>query len=375
MPMPKKRKGKKKKKGRPANSHSTTNSQQGNDGLKIYDGKDSDVGETSHLKSEPLHRQLGKGKEQEEVDSKGWESHPFSPFVILKLNRMETSQNGTGNGEVESKQMKVLEEEEEVVQDIEITRELKPEVLEESEVVEDIQPEEDSESKDANIESVERDAGSASCSRNFDEESRLEDNNSLVMESEKVEEEKSDSVMETVADVYSAGELVEEKSANSVMETVSDVELAGKLEEEEKSDGSVTEAAPAVDSAEPVVSLDEEVTQSSVSTSGVDAGVSNEIGLESKDKEEMPLPLSNETTPASDVNDSMETKIEDRMLQYSDAPIIETSGSGSAELPEEPVIPESSENQPLLGAISSPVERTSWKSCCGIFDVVRSSDR
>ncbi|XP_043702604.1 serrate RNA effector molecule homolog [Telopea speciosissima] len=293
---------------------------------------------------------------------------------------MEVSfENGASNGEAKRKQK--LQEEAEVVQDIEIAGELKPE---DSEVIEDIQvARELRPDKDVNIEeSVGPDAGSSSSSSSSsssNEESRLEDKNSGVMESEKMEEEEKSggSVKETVPVVYSAEELVEEKSANSVMDTVPNVDLAEKLEEaEKKSDGSVMEAAPAVDSCEPVVSLIEEVIQASVSTTVVDAGVSNKIGLESKDKEEISLPLSNEAAEASDLIDSTATKNEDRMLQYSDAPIIETSGSGSAELPKEPAIPESSENQPLLGAIPPPpVERTSWNSCCGIFDVLRGTDR
>ncbi|KAJ4981505.1 hypothetical protein NE237_032342 [Protea cynaroides] len=297
----KKRRENKKKKGRAANSHSTTNAQQvsGNGDLKTYDKKDSDVGKISPPKSKADLRLIAEDQEQAEVDREGRDSHPSASVVIANSKSMEASQNGAGNGDAESNQMEV-QEEVEVVRDIKVTGELKPE---ESEIVKDIQvtrelkPDKDSESRDVNIESGGLD-------------------------------------IETVPDVNSEGKLVEEKSVDSVTDTVPDVDLSEKSEEEKS-----VKAAPAVDSGEPVVSMTEEVIQDSVSATVVGAGVSSETDLASKDKEETSLPLSSVAAGASD---------EVKILQSSDVPIVDTSGSGGAEISRESAIPESSENQPLL---------------------------
>ncbi|XP_024988424.1 uncharacterized protein LOC112523170 [Cynara cardunculus var. scolymus] len=41
----------------------------------------------------------------------------------------------------------------------------------------------------------------------------------------------------------------------------------------------------------------------------------------------------------------------------------------------EPKTPECSEKQPLLGSAPQPAEKTSWKSCCGIFELCSGSSR
>ncbi|XP_043690193.1 uncharacterized protein LOC122640959 [Telopea speciosissima] len=372
----KKRKQDKKKKEKAANNHSTTNTKQvlGNDDLKTHEEKDSDGGEISSPKSQPDHRSLTENEEQGEVDRQVRDSHTSASVVVANSKSMEVSQNGTGNGETENNQNEVPEEVE-VVQDIEVTRELK---LEEDEVVKDIQvtrvlkADEVSECKDDNIESVERDASSSSSSSSSDNESPLADKNSYVIESGEMEEEEKSggSVMETTPDVDSAEKLEEERMATSVMDTATVVDLTGKLDET-KSPASVMEITYTVDLAEPVGSLTEEVTEAFASSTIVDTGVSDEIDLASKDKEEISLPSSNKTVGALDVIDSVAKESEDKMLQPSDTPIVETSGTGSAELLKDHAIPESSVNQPLLSTVPPAVERTSWKSCCGIFDFLK----
>ncbi|XP_042516844.1 uncharacterized protein LOC122091080 [Macadamia integrifolia] len=376
-PGSKKRKAVKKKKEK-ANNHSTTNNQQvsESDDLITHEEKDSDGGEISSPKSQPENPSITEKEEQGEVDRQGWDSHPSGSVVIEDSKSMEVAQNGTGNGEAKNKQEEVLEEVE-VVEDIEVTRELKPEddeVVKDIQITKELKPDEVYESKNDTIVSVERDAGSFSSSSSSDDESSLVDEKSQVMESEKMEEEEKGggSVMETTAVVGSVQELEEVKIATSVLDTATDDDLVGTLE---KSSSSVIETTHTVDSAEPVVSLTEEVTESFASSTVEDNGVSDEIGLASKDNEEISLPLSNETVGASDVIESVAKESEDKMLQPSDAPIVETSGTGSAELPKDPAIPEISENQPLLGTIPPPIERTSWKSCCGIFDVLKGSNR
>ncbi|KAJ4976987.1 hypothetical protein NE237_002093 [Protea cynaroides] len=406
-PGAKKRKANKKNKGKVPNSHSTTNNQQvlENDDLKTHDEKDSDGGEINSPKSQPDHSLLTENEEQGELHRKDRDSHLSASVVIADSKPMEVSQNGAGNGEAESKQKEVPEEAE-VVQDIEVTRVLKPE---EGEMVKDIQVTSDSESKDASIESVERDAGSSSSSSSSDDESPLADQNSQVIEAGKMEEEEKggDSVTESMPAVDLAGKLGEmivtsvmesatnidltgklgemiftsvmesatnmdltgklgKKIVTSVMETATNIDLTGKLEEK-KSAGSVMETEPTVDLAEPVVLLTEEGTQAFASGTVVDTGLSNEISLTSKVEENISLPLLNKSAGASDVIESVAKENENKMLQPSDTPIVETNGTGSSELPKDPEIPESSENQ-VEEDISLPLLNKS----AGASDVIES---
>ncbi|XWS41066.1 hypothetical protein CRYUN_Cryun17cG0048500 [Craigia yunnanensis] len=60
-------------------------------------------------------------------------------------------------------------------------------------------------------------------------------------------------------------------------------------------------------------------------------------------------------------------------LQAANVPIVETRDAG--ELVNKPEIHESTGNQPIISLSHSPVQPTSWKSCCGLFEVLRRSNR
>ncbi|XWS30079.1 hypothetical protein CRYUN_Cryun24cG0087500 [Craigia yunnanensis] len=60
-------------------------------------------------------------------------------------------------------------------------------------------------------------------------------------------------------------------------------------------------------------------------------------------------------------------------LQAANVPVIETREAG--ELVNMPGIHESTGNQPIISPSHRPVQPTSWTSCCGLFEVLRRSDR
>lgn len=67
-------------------------------------------------------------------------------------------------------------------------------------------------------------------------------------------------------------------------------------------------------------------------------------------------------------------KVEDS-LQEANVPIVKTRDAGAGELVNNPDIHESTGNQPTVSLSHHPMQPTSWKSCCGLFDVLRRSDR
>ncbi|TYG92927.1 hypothetical protein ES288_A11G070700v1 [Gossypium darwinii] len=60
-------------------------------------------------------------------------------------------------------------------------------------------------------------------------------------------------------------------------------------------------------------------------------------------------------------------------LEAANVPPVETRDAGEVE--GKPVMHESIENQTILSVGNRSVQPTSWKSCCGLFEVLRRSDR
>ncbi|KAH1080636.1 hypothetical protein J1N35_020397 [Gossypium stocksii] len=60
-------------------------------------------------------------------------------------------------------------------------------------------------------------------------------------------------------------------------------------------------------------------------------------------------------------------------LEAANVPPVETRDVGEVE--DKPVMHESIENQTILSVGNRSVQPTSWKSCCGLFEVLRRSDR
>ncbi|XP_019055262.1 PREDICTED: uncharacterized protein LOC104608951 isoform X2 [Nelumbo nucifera] len=314
MPSGAKKRKAAKKKEQVANIQSPTNSQ-GNDDLKTHDEKESDSGYASSPTSEDHHHALEEEEEEENKDYSALGS------VAADTKAMEESINGsTGEGENKHKV--------EAVEVLEVVRELKPD--------------ENSEGTDVVIEHVEyakdsRDGGSSgdagSSSTSSDDESqkpRVVEKNSSVTESEI---------------------LVEEK-------------------------GEGGETLPPVESVEPVVALSEGVSQIlEAASESVDNTETTEVVVP-KEKEEQPLPSSDETSGVSGVIDLASKENEGNVLPSIDAPPVETSKAVvSDEHHVQPQIPESSETQQVERSAPPAVQPTSWKSCCGLFDVLTGSNR
>ncbi|XP_021274191.1 uncharacterized protein LOC110409235 [Herrania umbratica] len=89
---------------------------------------------------------------------------------------------------------------------------------------------------------------------------------------------------------------------------------------------------------------------------------------------ETEIPASDESAGGSSGSPDLASKenVEDS-LQAANVPIVETRDVG--ELVNKPEIHESMGNKPIISLNHRPVEPTSWKSCCGLFEVLRRSNR
>ncbi|KAI3920314.1 hypothetical protein MKW92_010732 [Papaver armeniacum] len=66
---------------------------------------------------------------------------------------------------------------------------------------------------------------------------------------------------------------------------------------------------------------------------------------------------------------------EDKTLPASVAPSVDTSYGGGGDNSKVPETPESPEKEELLPIVPTIVQPASWKSCCGLFDVLTGSNR
>ncbi|XP_024047124.1 uncharacterized protein LOC18053180 isoform X2 [Citrus clementina] len=146
-----------------------------------------------------------------------------------------------------------------------------------------------------------------------------------------------------------------------------------------EADNSAVETAPTGHSVEPLVTESEEVihvTQDdSVEISAVpDAVESLKENKESKRNEEKCNPFvegNNGTSPT--VVETVTNENEGKILPTSVTPTDETSNVG--ESTRDSKIPDCSENQPFIASAPRAEQRTSWMSCCGLFDVLTGSSR
>ncbi|XP_022741183.1 uncharacterized protein LOC111292849 [Durio zibethinus] len=89
---------------------------------------------------------------------------------------------------------------------------------------------------------------------------------------------------------------------------------------------------------------------------------------------ETKIPASDNDAGGSSGSSDLASKenIKDSLLA-ANVSIVETRDAG--ELVNQPETGESSGNQPIVSMSHHPVQPTSWKSCCGLFEVLRRSDR
>ncbi|XVF14505.1 hypothetical protein REPUB_Repub09cG0066300 [Reevesia pubescens] len=235
---------------------------------------------------------------------------------------------------------------------------------------------------DGNLESVNKmpdGKDSSSSSSSSDEEAEPEERSPQLENSENFEEEKvvSDSVVESVEPGVS---LTEELSLDiePSVEKSGDLSINGLKEDTEQ------------------LSYADITGNSALLTKGNDketTGTGLDETKSSKDVADVSCLAKNVGVPAAAVAQGItETKIPDNdaggssgspdlaskenvevSLQAANVPIVETRDAG--ELVNKPETSESTGNQPLISLTHRPAQPTSWKSCCGLFEVLRRSDR
>ncbi|KAM3746847.1 hypothetical protein ACB098_06G231500 [Castanea mollissima] len=73
------------------------------------------------------------------------------------------------------------------------------------------------------------------------------------------------------------------------------------------------------------------------------------------------------------VYESSKEEANDSLQPLANAPAVDTSNAGEESKKTE--IPESTGNPHIISVSQSPLQPTSWRSCCGLFEVLRRSDR
>ncbi|KAA8526213.1 hypothetical protein F0562_008048 [Nyssa sinensis] len=138
---------------------------------------------------------------------------------------------------------------------------------------------------------------------------------------------------------------------------------------------------------EGIDSLSAENEVSPIVTNSVSKGIKETMSLDenngvssvvmvsvSKGIEETMLPASDGTAGESPgAVDSVSKENIANMLQPADVPSVDAGNGGEdCNMPE---LPRSTENQPFIAVIPSPLQRTSWIGCCGLFEVLKRSNR
>ncbi|KAH9749263.1 hypothetical protein KPL70_005314 [Citrus sinensis] len=318
----KKRKAAKKKKEQQANhqqGNSNSNSPLGNDDPKSQDERESDGGEAGSPASQDHHNH----------------QHPFQE----------------GNGELEKRDpTPVRSSDSERKSMAEVAQGLEDAVN----IGREVKTEDDSGSQSINIRHVEfvkESHGGSSSSSSSDNESQVCEKRAASHNGEN-----------NPADLFPK-EVIQGNEKASLVEA----------------DNSAVETAPTGHSVEPLITESEEVihvTQGDlVEISAVpDVVESLKENKESKRNEEKGNPFvedNNGTSPT--VVETVTNENEGKILPTSVTPTDEISNVG--ESTRDSKIPDCSENQPFIASAPRVEQRTSWMSCCGLFDVLTCSSR
>ncbi|XVE83606.1 hypothetical protein DITRI_Ditri16bG0100600 [Diplodiscus trichospermus] len=196
---------------------------------------------------------------------------------------------------------------------------------------------------------------SSSSSRSLDEEAEAVERSSQVENSENVEVEKlvSDSVVESVQlehEVFSTEELNQDIKPSVEKSDDSDVaELDGK-ETEEK-------ITPFLDETNP------------------DSPILTDLLINGLKEETQRLSSSATTWDSANVvSGGIEETTIPCLAENAEAPEVAVETRDGGELVNKPEIPESTGIQPIISLSHHPVQPTSWKSCCGLFEILQHSD-
>ncbi|GLU22764.1 hypothetical protein SLE2022_388130 [Rubroshorea leprosula] len=317
----KKRKAARKKKEKETNSTSPSstdnNNTHGHDDPKSQDERDSDGGEVGSPASQDHqnhHHPFSEGDQESEKR----DTSPLQSFVS-ESNSMEEIPKKAESTEI-------LGQHDDVV--VKIERQL---------------DDEDLDRRDVSIKHVEHDRSSSSSSS--DDESQA---------SEKKLEETHDSTSKPISNSD------EGKPANSQHEDVSETAFVGEVDNDTISAAETAFVGKVV---EPILSTPEEVNPVIESSSINNSVVSEDVELRLKENEEKLLPKSN------GVNGVQSEGNEGKMLPPSSGLTGETSTV--VENIQDSEIP--GEKQALVASTPPVVRRTSWLSCCGLFDVLSGS--
>ncbi|GLT52561.1 hypothetical protein SLA2020_258940 [Shorea laevis] len=323
----KKRKAARKKMEKETNSTSPSstdnnNNTHGHDDPKSQDERDSDGGEVGSPASQD-HRNHHHPFSEGDQESEKRDTSPFQSFVSGS-NSMEEIPKKAESTEILGQHHDVV---------VKIERQL---------------DDEDLDRRDVSIEHVEHDRSSSSSSS--DDESQA---------SEKKLEETHDSTSEPISNSD------EGKPANSQHEDVVQIteNVSFGLVEVDNDTIAAAETVFVGKVVEPILSTPEEVNPVIESSSINSSVVSEAVELRLKENEEKLLPKSN------GVNGVQSEGNEGKMLPPSSGLTGETSNV--VENIQESEIPE--EKQPLVASTPPVVRRTSWLSCCGLFDVLSGS--
>lgn len=98
----------------------------------------------------------------------------------------------------------------------------------------------------------------------------------------------------------------------------------------------------------------------------------NALSVETRNDDKV-FPLPENSGASSRAMGFSSKENENKLSQFSNAPSIETRNG--TERIKDSEFPECSENQPLVASVPRTVEKASWKSCCGLFEVLTGSNR
>ncbi|KAG2684869.1 hypothetical protein I3760_10G095600 [Carya illinoinensis] len=347
---PKKRKAAKKKKDKEIHNSTnpSTENPQGNDDLKSQDGKESDDGEVSS----PISRDQDSDQNPFNEGSEALGERDSSS--IRSFVAEEKSMLGV-HSDVEDAQKIGLEDDGGVV----IERELKSE--------------ENSQSKNVRVEHVE------SAKESHDGDERSFSSSGPGDESQITEEKPKEVAYNSGLEAISYDDLDKPVDSSQVEVTwVADDALAGETF------NSIPESATLVDSVQSVVPVSQETIEMALSAPVENPVIMNVVEVSeeklfpksregqaavtnfSLKKSEEVFPLSHENVHASSKTvESVSNGFEGKILASSSAPVAATSNDAAHVM-----IPECSESQAIEAPAPKVVQRTSWLSCCGLFEVL-----
>uniref|UniRef100_A0A5B6Z4T1 Putative enolase-phosphatase E1 n=1 Tax=Davidia involucrata TaxID=16924 RepID=A0A5B6Z4T1_DAVIN len=343
----------------------------GDDDLKTHDEKESDGGEVSSPGSQDHHNH----------------QHPFTEGEEEEVEKKEDTSSAR-SFVTENKPMGAVTNDGESIQKVAIEEGV-------VQIDSNLKPEDDSESKNVSIEYVEelhhggssREGGSSSSSSS-DDESHVFEKNIVVLESKDGDYDsvsESAPFVESVKPVSSLSEVVTQitdcvpvgEAYNLAVETAPVVDSDKVSLSEEVVQVTETESAPienfmASDVVELGLKKDGERMLTSVEEG---TGVSSVVmDLGSQNKEDIVVSTSDQNAAASlDAMGFAAQENEDKLLVSFNASRVDTNNG--AEHIKTSGIPESSDSQPLVASAPGARQTTSWKSCCGLFEVLTGSNR